>query len=103
MNGVVFQISDMMMTKRLVPCWANQLRSVLIPGTQREPVVDVPRVDVERVEPRERRDHGDDPVGHQDRRAEQPAELLDRAVHDEREREPEEQLDHHGDDRDEHA
>ena len=34
MNGVVFQISDMMMTKRLVPCWANQLRSVLIPGTQ---------------------------------------------------------------------
>lgn len=34
MNGVVFQTSDMMMTNRLVPCCANQLRSGPIPGTQ---------------------------------------------------------------------
>jgi len=34
MNGVVFQISEAMMTKRLVPVPANQLRSGLMPGTQ---------------------------------------------------------------------
>ena len=34
MNGVVFQISEAMMTNRLVPWCANQLRSGSMPGTQ---------------------------------------------------------------------
>ena len=34
MNGVVFQISESMITDSAVEPWANQFRSVLIPGTQ---------------------------------------------------------------------
>lgn len=34
MNGVVFQISEAMMTNRAVPPWANQLRFSSMPGSQ---------------------------------------------------------------------
>ena len=79
MNGVVFQTSVAMITKKEPVRVANGGPRV---ADQRQ-LVDEARSRVERELPGERGDDGDDPVGDQDRGAHRPA-AEDRAVHDER-------------------
>ena len=89
MNGVVFQISDSVMTNSDDHRSPNQLKSL-----EPEPLVHEARVELEGVAPDEGGDHGDDPVGDEDRGADERPAPHD-PVHHPGEAEPEHQLDGH--------
>ena len=88
MNGVVFQISAMMITASELMWPPNQFFSSAI----KRQVVDEARVRGEGELPGEGGDHGDDPVGDQDHGADRAA-GEDRPVHDQRDHHPQHQLD----------
>ena len=96
MNGVVFQTSAMMITAKELKRSPNQALSSAI---ERQ-AVDEAGVGLEREQPGERGDDGDDPVWDQDRGAHDPA-AEDRPVHDERDHHAEHELDRDRDHRDE--